>query len=288
MKRALVLSGGGAKGAWQAGVIDRLYRSGGDWDIFAGVSVGALNAAMLAQHSPATAVTNLANLWLDIDTPKVYRHHNRFLKWLMLPWKKSVYSTEPLRKLIAANYNPDFVARNNKTLLTTAVDLQSGAGTVHTNGPASAIYGSAAFPLMFEPQEEHAAFMLDGGLRDVTPLGAAIQAGATDITVVLCEPRKLLYWSPPSGAVPLLSIATRALEIMMNEIVENDLNKAAIVNRLVSQKVFLKDYHREVFVRVIRPKPWLMLGDSLDFSTQRMRDLYASGLNEGSHDTYVL
>jgi hypothetical protein len=75
---------------------------------------------------------------------------------------------------------------------------------------------------------------------------------------------------------------------MMNEIVENDLNKAAIVNRLVSQKVFLKDYHREVFVRVIRPKPWLMLGDSLDFSTQRMRDLYASGLNEGSHDTYVL
>ena len=69
MKRALVLSGGGAKGAWQAGVIDSLIRRGSRWDIFAGVSVGALNAALLAQyaHPFDDGLAKLQDLWHDLD-----------------------------------------------------------------------------------------------------------------------------------------------------------------------------------------------------------------------------
>ncbi|HXZ80332.1 MAG TPA: patatin-like phospholipase family protein, partial [Terriglobales bacterium] len=48
--RALILSGGGVKGAFEAGAIYHLVvLRGCDFQDFAGVSVGALNAAMLAQ-----------------------------------------------------------------------------------------------------------------------------------------------------------------------------------------------------------------------------------------------
>ncbi|MBI3469491.1 MAG: patatin-like phospholipase family protein, partial [Planctomycetes bacterium] len=50
MKRALVLAGGGARGAYQVGMLQELVVNQGlDFTIIRGVSVGALNAAFLAQ-----------------------------------------------------------------------------------------------------------------------------------------------------------------------------------------------------------------------------------------------
>ncbi|HEY4758315.1 MAG TPA: patatin-like phospholipase family protein, partial [Chthoniobacterales bacterium] len=65
MKRALVLSGGGLKGAFQAGAIYHLivHRSC-DFSEIAGVSVGSLNAVILAQaqrdENPEVSLKNMA------------------------------------------------------------------------------------------------------------------------------------------------------------------------------------------------------------------------------------
>ena len=49
-RRALVLSGGGAKGSFQIGAMEELILNRGlDFEILCGVSVGALNASFLAQ-----------------------------------------------------------------------------------------------------------------------------------------------------------------------------------------------------------------------------------------------
>src|SRR5437764_1085536 len=77
-KRALVLSGGGLKGAFQAGAVYHLivHRSC-DFAEFSGVSVGSLNSVMLAQarrdDNPETSLKNLAEraekmvrLWQEI------------------------------------------------------------------------------------------------------------------------------------------------------------------------------------------------------------------------------
>ena len=49
-RRALVLSGGGAKGSFQIGAMEELiFNRGLDFEILCGVSVGALNASFLAQ-----------------------------------------------------------------------------------------------------------------------------------------------------------------------------------------------------------------------------------------------
>src|SRR2546423_11167142 len=83
MRRALVLSGGGAKGSWQVGACHHLIAERGLWfDVIAGVSAGAVNAATLAQaHDPdelATELEHLRSVWLGLrGSHDVYRR-----RWL--------------------------------------------------------------------------------------------------------------------------------------------------------------------------------------------------------------
>ena len=54
MKKALVLAGGGTKGAYQEGVIRALRETGhDDWNLVTGTSVGALNAVFIVQKDYA-------------------------------------------------------------------------------------------------------------------------------------------------------------------------------------------------------------------------------------------
>ncbi len=75
-KHALVLSGGGARAAYQVGCLRYIARSMPDYrpQILTGVSAGAINAVHLAasRGSWRNSVENLRSLWLSLDTTKVY------------------------------------------------------------------------------------------------------------------------------------------------------------------------------------------------------------------------
>lgn len=77
--RALVLSGGGSKGAAEVGVIDYLLEKNPDldYDIYAGVSVGALNSALLAGGPLKKTFPLLKDIWLNQvkGSQSVWRHH---------------------------------------------------------------------------------------------------------------------------------------------------------------------------------------------------------------------
>lgn len=62
MKNALVLSGGGFKGAFQLGAIKELLEKGIEFSAVSGVSVGALNASQVAQNN----ISGLEKLWEDV------------------------------------------------------------------------------------------------------------------------------------------------------------------------------------------------------------------------------
>lgn len=67
LRVGLVLSGGGAKGAYQAGVVKGLVEMGAQVDMVAGASIGALNGAVLAcAGSLAEAAERLENLWMTL------------------------------------------------------------------------------------------------------------------------------------------------------------------------------------------------------------------------------
>src|SRR5215813_11998033 len=79
---ALVLSGGGARGAYEAGVIRYLrnelparVRPHVRFEILCGTSVGAINCCYLAanSHTPDSQGQSLVNIWQDLKIEQVYR-----------------------------------------------------------------------------------------------------------------------------------------------------------------------------------------------------------------------
>ena len=68
---ALVLQGGGALGAYQAGVFQALVEAGIEPDWVAGISIGAFNCAIIAGNPPGTRVDKLREFWESITEPYV-------------------------------------------------------------------------------------------------------------------------------------------------------------------------------------------------------------------------
>lgn len=263
---ALVLSGGGAKGAYEAGAISVLLgEEGREYQAFCGVSVGALNAALLAQYSAQRgleAAGALLEIWQSIrDDGDVYRA--RFLGKLASLWSPSVYDSSPLRQLVRKHLDVQRLRSSGKFLRVGAVSLTSGRYQLFGERDPDIVEGvlaSSAFPGMFEPIEVRGELWTDGGVREITPLAAAIELGATEIDVVMCSPEGVQRGFDRTPNV--LQIAERTVDIMSEEISEGDLKLCRAYN--------LSAAHRPVRVRVIRPSS-VLLRSSLDFDAEKIR-----------------
>ncbi|MDX2219356.1 MAG: patatin-like phospholipase family protein [Burkholderiales bacterium] len=71
---ALVLQGGGALGAYQAGVYEALHTAGLEPDWVSGVSIGAINAALIAGNPPERRLERLHAFWDLITSRKIWYH----------------------------------------------------------------------------------------------------------------------------------------------------------------------------------------------------------------------
>ncbi len=69
---ALVLQGGGALGAYQAGVYQGLYESGIAPNWIAGISIGAFNTAIIAGNPPERRMDALSEFWATISQPTLF------------------------------------------------------------------------------------------------------------------------------------------------------------------------------------------------------------------------
>ena len=68
-QRVLVLQGGGALGSYQAGAFQALCRAGFEPEWVAGISIGAINAAIIAGNGPETRVDHLKEFWEMVSSP---------------------------------------------------------------------------------------------------------------------------------------------------------------------------------------------------------------------------
>jgi len=71
---ALVLQGGGALGAYQAGVYEALTEAGIHPDWVAGVSVGAINGAIIAGNPPTSRIDRLREFWMHVTAGGLWPH----------------------------------------------------------------------------------------------------------------------------------------------------------------------------------------------------------------------
>jgi len=120
-KKAIYLSGGGARGAYQAGVLkgiaDIIQAKSIPVDILSSVSAGAINAAFIAMHANdfTFAVSKLVELWSSLSCGKIFRTGNlaliksviRNMSSMMFHHKARgggyLLDTTPLRALLDAN-----------------------------------------------------------------------------------------------------------------------------------------------------------------------------------------
>jgi predicted acylesterase/phospholipase RssA len=211
---ALVLQGGGALGAYQAGVYEALAEASIHPDWVAGISIGAINSALIAGNPPERRVDRLRAFWEGITTGFTWFDWARVPKgdavrkllnqlyagWALVagapglfapryppPWlyppgnanATSLYATSRLRVTLERLVDFDRLNADLTRLSIGAVNVRSGYfiyfdTQTHTIGPEH-IMASGALPPGFPPVEIEGEHYWDGGLVSNTPLQWVIE-----------------------------------------------------------------------------------------------------------------
>jgi NTE family protein len=206
-KVALVLQGGGALGSYQAGVYEALSTSEYLPDWVAGISIGAINAAIIAGNLPQTRVERLRAFWEAITTPSpwpvwpesVCDAHRRAsslnalvfgqpgffsprlpTRWLFGTAPASYYDTRPLKDTLERLVDFDRINGGEIRFSVGAVNVRTGDlayfDNARTTIRAEHVMASAALPPGFPAVEIDGECYWDGGLVSNTPLQYVLES----------------------------------------------------------------------------------------------------------------
>jgi len=186
---AFVLSGGGARGAFQVGALKALLEAGYQPDLLVGTSVGAINSAYLALHGVDLAsVEKLIQVWQEAKQADLLPSNYLKISLRMLLNRDLDYSAHHMRDFyISHGLNPELTFADIKSvrLITVAADLNSGKPVLHGTNPQDSILegvlASTALPPWVPPMEQGDRLLVDGGVVSVLPIEVAIKAGASEI-----------------------------------------------------------------------------------------------------------
>lgn len=275
MANVTVLSGGGVKGAFQAGVLHQLFNRQMHFSAYCGVSTGALTAAMLAQGSTheeqADQLGRLLHIYSQIKgNGDIFDGPTKGIgQILQLLGGQSIFRPFGLEALITKHINPDALANSSTIFRCGVVSLETGNYHIITNNTVdvlSYILASASIPGYFPPVNIWHEHFVDGGLRNITPLrdGISVAQDGDTIVLILASPLKTRRYEGQMRGTKILS---RTLDIVTNEVYVNDLETLLIRNQDADYK----------FCPVQLYQPTKHYGSALDFSTRNIRQMLADG-----------
>ncbi len=198
---ALVLQGGGALGSYQAGVYEALAASPYLPGWVAGISIGAINAAIIAGNAPDKRVERLRQFWEGITSPTAswpithmfdqgqrkagaigamlfgqpgfFAPHALF-DWFTKPAPTSLYNTADLRSTLERLVDFDRINSREMRFSVGAVNIQTGRFAYFDNNEITIrpehVMASGALPPGFPAVEIDGGLYWDGGLISNTPL----------------------------------------------------------------------------------------------------------------------
>jgi len=250
MKRALVISGGGCKGAFAVGVLKNLAANFPEitFDIIIGTSTGSL----IAPFASLGRIDLLEKLYTTITTDQVITKGNIVARLL---GSNSLFDATPLGNLVKQYYTDDIcnqVMQSDKTVFFATTCLQTGASVNFTNktlnlvsdyeimGVAQpdemrrAIMASACQPVFMPPIEVKKGSTplrqyVDGGVKEYAGVQLAIDAGADEIyTIVLSPDTKDIAEQNFGDAFNILE---KTIDIFTSGVGYNDIRVPGIYNR---------------------------------------------------------
>ncbi len=203
---ALVLAGGGVRGAVQIGMLQVLSEHGFVPDRIYGSSVGAVNGVAFAGDPTRAGVERMTEIWTGLTREAVYPQSRLHGPWLYLQQRDSVYPNSGLRAVIEEGVTFQRLEDAVIPVEVVATSLTDGHERWFTYGSVvDAVLASAAVPAIFPPIEIDGERFIDGGVVDNVPIRRAIDAGATRIVVLLCAPPVYSPTTPKRPAEAMLN-----------------------------------------------------------------------------------
>ena len=273
---ALVLAGGGARGAYEAGVLRfilrELPRRLGQpivADLICGTSVGAINgSAIAAWNGDPQGPKELSDFWANLSVSEVYKFEA--LDLLRSPMRMmrgpadnqmAWVDARPLHELMA-NIFPwqqlyEVIDRGDlMALVITATEVVTGRCAQFIDGripPGSMeehegirraferigphhVLASCAIPFLFPPVEINGTAMVDGSLRQNTPLSPALRMGAKSALVVGTRvPKPIPSLEELEGADSPSTgfLLGKALNALLLDPVHHDLRRIDLINEIL-------------------------------------------------------
>lgn len=201
MKRAIVLSGGGARGAYEVGVWKAFRKLKINADIVTGTSVGALNGALMVQKSFKDAV----KLWSNMNFSVIFKEKidgdyktKKGKKEILEMYAKNIAFSggmEPsnLFELIQKTVDEDKIRKSNIDfgLITVKYPSLKPCSITKTKIPKGKIddylmASSACYPA-FQKKQISGQYYIDGGFYDNMPINLACDMGADEVIAIDLE-----------------------------------------------------------------------------------------------------
>lgn len=252
MKQALVISGGGSKGAFAVGVIKdmvNIYQI--DFDILVGTSTGSLIVPLAALGE----LEKMEALYTSVTDEQILRKYNIGERL----GTTSVFSAAPLTRKIEELYTDAFFARLKacgKAIYLTTVCLQTEELVVFTtasnpvensyykvqklvNGDQfrRAVLASASQPVFMPPVKVNKNVpgekspdhqFVDGGVREYVGAGIAIDAGAQELFTIIHSSKKTVAIT--TEFQELFKVLEQTIAVFITDVGDNDLYVPSLYN----------------------------------------------------------
>ncbi|PZR24166.1 MAG: Patatin [Citrobacter freundii] len=245
MSKALVISGGGSKGAFAVGVIKYLNANfpNSKFDMYVGTSTGSLIAPLAAMNK----IDELEELYTTQNTTDIVQKFNIGDRL----GENSIMGVDPLWELVKKHYSDDFytaLQQSGKQVFLATTCLQTSELVIYSNKDQAssdnytsrkvesalqfrkAVLASACQPVFMPPVKINQDIQgapdqfyqyVDGGVREYAGIEMAIQNGATEIVAVLLsaahsEPEIKEYKD-------IYSILEQTISIFTEDVGKNDM-----------------------------------------------------------------
>lgn len=259
----LVLQGGGALGAYQAGVFEALHEAGIEPDWVIGTSIGAINGALIAGNRPADRLERLRTLWQTVahkglpalwpglpglptfwTTWQSIAHGlpgfftPEHAAWLgphasLDPTRAGYYRTTALRDTLASLTEPELLRCGAPRLTVGAVNVTTGAMRYFDSGDEALdlrhVLASGALPPAFAPVQVDDALYWDGGIYSNTPIEAVLDDNPRRNSLVFA----VQLWQPQGDApASMWQVTGRQKDITYASRVDSHVRRQAQIHRL--------------------------------------------------------
>ncbi|MEL6986119.1 MAG: patatin-like phospholipase family protein, partial [Actinomycetota bacterium] len=214
---AFVLSGGGAYGAAQVGMLRALIEAGITPDLVVGSSVGALNGVRYAA-SPGDAIDALTEAWRGMAKTRVFGGRTQVgrgwsaMRRFLRRNTPSLCSPDALRALIDDNMPIPTLEDLPIPAAVVVTDVLAGRPKVLTRGELGPLLqATSAIPGIFPPVQIDGCIYVDGGVSANVPIRQAIAAGARSVIVLDANPATM----PGTTADSVIGSVFQASMIML-------------------------------------------------------------------------